>query len=343
MALTLRTNGSGGANLVGAIWWNDYYNLLTGVMSDQPIIFNQSVSLKSQAAPSATMTATPVAGGSSMGVGLYNYAVVFVNTEAAQTALSTTVAATTTSGNKTVNLAVIPTGPAGTSSRSIYRSKVGGGQFYLLTTIPDNVTVAIVDSAADTSLTVLALVDPNLGGILLKDATGTVNGWLTGGVSGRAALDASTLTSFAVAGIEIMQLKSDGGTYFPSGIHLGQTSKGDFVDIVGNAVYIKAATSGNFQFQVPSGTTVASLDSTGYLAVDKIKLHNSNSMNSWNEFGGTGTGTYNHNLQTGLTPTWVGVTDHVSGSTSVGYDSENNANVHITVASGSAFKAWAYA
>jgi hypothetical protein len=36
MALTLRTNGTGGG-IVSAAWWNDYYNLLTGVMTDQAI------------------------------------------------------------------------------------------------------------------------------------------------------------------------------------------------------------------------------------------------------------------------------------------------------------------
>ena len=37
MALTLRTNGSSGVNLVTSSWWNDYYNLFTGAMHDQPV------------------------------------------------------------------------------------------------------------------------------------------------------------------------------------------------------------------------------------------------------------------------------------------------------------------
>ena len=37
MALTVRTNGSGGSNIIAAAWWNDYYNLLTGAMTDQPV------------------------------------------------------------------------------------------------------------------------------------------------------------------------------------------------------------------------------------------------------------------------------------------------------------------
>lgn len=37
MALTLRGDGTGSAFLVSSGWWNDYYNLLTGVMTDQPV------------------------------------------------------------------------------------------------------------------------------------------------------------------------------------------------------------------------------------------------------------------------------------------------------------------
>lgn len=36
MALTLRTNGTGGG-IVSAAWWNDFYNLLTGAMNDQAV------------------------------------------------------------------------------------------------------------------------------------------------------------------------------------------------------------------------------------------------------------------------------------------------------------------
>ena len=40
MALTTRGDGTGGIYLVGAAWWNDYKDLLTGVMTDQPVEFN---------------------------------------------------------------------------------------------------------------------------------------------------------------------------------------------------------------------------------------------------------------------------------------------------------------
>lgn len=45
MALTFRSNGLAGG-LVSAAWWNDYYNLLTGVMTDQPITISNQMTLK---------------------------------------------------------------------------------------------------------------------------------------------------------------------------------------------------------------------------------------------------------------------------------------------------------
>lgn len=55
MPLTLRQNGSQSANLVTAQWWNDYYNLLTGLMNDQPVTLSY---LPGSAASTATLTIT---------------------------------------------------------------------------------------------------------------------------------------------------------------------------------------------------------------------------------------------------------------------------------------------
>ena len=46
MPLTVRTNGSGSSNIIQASWFNDYYNLLTGVMTDQPVTIAQSLTVK---------------------------------------------------------------------------------------------------------------------------------------------------------------------------------------------------------------------------------------------------------------------------------------------------------
>lgn len=46
MALTVRGDGTGTAFLVSSSWWNDYYDLLTGAMTDQPVTISNKVTLK---------------------------------------------------------------------------------------------------------------------------------------------------------------------------------------------------------------------------------------------------------------------------------------------------------
>lgn len=103
-------------------------------------------------APSAGATATPVSG-SGLSVGVYKYMVTFVNL-LGETTGSTEFTATTTSSNKKVNLAAIPTGPGGVSARKIYRTSVGGASNSekLVATIADNTTTTYVDTTADASL-----------------------------------------------------------------------------------------------------------------------------------------------------------------------------------------------
>lgn len=47
MALTLRGDGTGTAYLVNSSWWNDYYQLLTGGMTDQPVTIANKLTVKS--------------------------------------------------------------------------------------------------------------------------------------------------------------------------------------------------------------------------------------------------------------------------------------------------------
>jgi hypothetical protein len=151
MPLTLRTNGSGATNLVTAAWWNDYYNLLTGNMNDQPIQLNNTLALQSsmQAPPTPTLTAFA---GSGLGVGNYEYGYSFVNSAGGET-WATWGAVTTTSANARVTVG-ISTGPSPwTVARKLYRTKVGGfAPGYFLRTINDNTTTSFVDSAADSTL-----------------------------------------------------------------------------------------------------------------------------------------------------------------------------------------------
>jgi hypothetical protein len=61
-----------------------------------------------------------------------------------------------TAGGQNVSLTGIPTGPAGTVRRRLYRTKAGGAEYFLLDEIPDNVTGTYTDSREDTELTVPA-------------------------------------------------------------------------------------------------------------------------------------------------------------------------------------------
>lgn len=48
MALTQRVDGTGSIALVDATWWNEYYLLLTGQMTDQPVTIANNLSVKGQ-------------------------------------------------------------------------------------------------------------------------------------------------------------------------------------------------------------------------------------------------------------------------------------------------------
>lgn len=102
-----------------------------------------------QAQPTAPTLA--LAAGGSMGTGAYQYVVTLmsVNGESQAGAIASI---TTTSGNNTVNLTNIPTGPTGTIGRNIYRTAVGGSVFKLLRTLHDNTTTTYTDTNADGNL-----------------------------------------------------------------------------------------------------------------------------------------------------------------------------------------------
>src|SRR5271157_3547791 len=113
MALTQRTNGSGSANIIQAAWWNDYYNLFTGAMSDQPIHIANSVQLIAPAAPSSGLTCALSNASANLGVGTYTYNYTFCNADYAESPCSANTQITTNSSNKQVNLSNIQTGPSG--------------------------------------------------------------------------------------------------------------------------------------------------------------------------------------------------------------------------------------
>lgn len=175
MPLTTRTNGSGGSNIIQASWFNDFMNLLTGVMSDQPVTINNGITAKQTTYTTPTAPTLALATGTALGIGAYTYAVAFKMGNG-QTVSGTTAAITTTTGNQDVNLSSIPTGPAGTTGRIIYRSKVGTtSPLFTVTTIGDNTTTTFIDTVADASLGAQAPVHDSFGGYLLVQNQSGVN------------------------------------------------------------------------------------------------------------------------------------------------------------------------
>ena len=176
MPLKIQQDGSqvgGQPNTVLAAWWNDYHDLLTGVMTDQDVTLSTDLILKPMGAIPTAPTAVAQAG-AGLGIGAYQYLIVFAKAgQAGYSGLGASASVTTTSGNQAVGLSNIAIGPAGTSGRLIYRTKVGGSTFYYVATISDNTTTTYVDTAADTSLTVPPNAASFGGTLLVSDSTGT--------------------------------------------------------------------------------------------------------------------------------------------------------------------------
>lgn len=93
-----------------------------------------------------------LAASTNLGIGVYKWAVTFVDAQGESTP-GAQLTLTTTSGNQAASLTAIPLGPAPlTTSRKIYRTAVGGAQLKLLTTLSDNTTTTFNDTTVDGSL-----------------------------------------------------------------------------------------------------------------------------------------------------------------------------------------------
>lgn len=178
MPLTVRTNGSGGSNIIQAAWWNDYYNLLTGAMTDQEVSITNLLILKAISAAPGSAPTLALASGTALGVGVYKYAVTFANADG-ETLLGPTASITTTTNNQAVSLTAIPTGPTGTTKRYVYRTTVGGSTFYRDNTLNDNTTTGYTDTTTDATLTsgggTLSPVSPSFGGsLIIRDVSNNI-------------------------------------------------------------------------------------------------------------------------------------------------------------------------
>lgn len=218
MPLTTRTNGSGGSNIIQAAWFNDFLNLLTGVMQDQEVTIKNVLILQAIGpAPTAAPAATPTAG-TTLGIGLYAYVYTYANADGETTISPAGTMTTTSSSQAAGSLTGITVGPTGTTKRNLYRTPVGGGTNYkFVVAINDNTTTTYTDTLADGSLGAAPPSVPSFGGaLIIKDSTGavkfkinndgsfsaggstgfgntTINGTLT--VTGTSSLDNAKITT----------------------------------------------------------------------------------------------------------------------------------------------------
>ncbi len=160
MALTLRLNGNAVANQITSTWVNDYYNLLTGGMSDQPVTIQQHLSLQRLANTNAgqALTITQAAGSNLIVGSTYKWAIsysaacIYGPPTYGESLVGATSQITVVTANCSGNITNIPLGPSGTIARNVYRTKAGGTTLFYVGSIPDNVTTTYSDVTADGAL-----------------------------------------------------------------------------------------------------------------------------------------------------------------------------------------------
>lgn len=105
-------------------------------------VYNQTL----QPVPASAPTGTPSGTGGSIPAGNHTYEVTYVNPTGETAAGTASGTVTTTGSTSSVALASIPTGPAGTTARKVYRSD--GGAYGLVLTIANNTATTGTDTAA---------------------------------------------------------------------------------------------------------------------------------------------------------------------------------------------------
>lgn len=133
-------------------WWRQHAGL-----GKQSVL-----TLDFKSIPTAPTAASGAAG--NVNVGTHSWTVTFLinNGETAPSVKSNILTIVTSA--KQVNLTGIPTGPAGTTGRKIYRTVAGDtGNHLFVGTISDNTTTAFTDNIADASLGAAEPSAPNIG------------------------------------------------------------------------------------------------------------------------------------------------------------------------------------
>lgn len=245
MPLTFRTNGTGASNLISASWWNEYYNLITGQMADQPVRFIPNLTLQAASIgqiagqPAAT---TAVSSGGSLAVGTYQYAYTLVTADGGESTPFDPASAVVTSGNQTVTYGAVRENSAATASYNIYRTQPGGSTLYFL----KNTTTTSVTDDGSTNLTtsITAPTHSTFGGSLIVET-------LTG----------KTFT-LSNDGTVLNDLKTTGAVFSNGKFSYG--SAGDIIDANGNDTYVKArGGSAQIHFQNNGSGTANELGRVG--------------------------------------------------------------------------------
>jgi hypothetical protein len=249
MPLTVRTNGSGGSNIITQDWFNDFLKLLTGVMTDQEVVIKNNLVLQGiSAAPSVQPTAVLGGTGGSLSIGTYKWAYTWVSPDGETLVSPVSATVTTTSSNKTGALSAIAAGPTGTTGRNLYRSAVGAGALKFLTLIADNTTTVYTDVIADASLGAAPPTAPSFGGsLVIKNPAGTVqfkinnDGTFIGAGGGGSSL--SIVGTLSVTGLSTLQ----GGIAGPGGastLNIDSAGTGPVQFLVNGVNIFQATASG---------------------------------------------------------------------------------------------------
>lgn len=234
-----------------------------------------------------------IASGTGLGIGAYQYVVTWRNAAGGESAIGAAASVTTTSGNQKVNLTAIPTGPQGTMRRNIYRTAVGGSSFLLLTTLHDNTTTTYTDTVADGSLGSAAPTVDSFGpSWSLKNSTGTTKTVLR--ADGSASFAGGNTTIDEAGNINVASIQVAGGALIATGVQ--------------------------------GGSGVNASDPYGW----PMSPTSGRPLRTGSFFSGTGTGTVNHNMNGGQTPTAFLLNTNASGSQTYGYDTVTSSTVHIT-------------
>jgi hypothetical protein len=173
-------------------------------------------------------------------------------------------------------------------------------------------------------------------GLSVKNKTSLDNGLITTDSAGNLVV-AGSLTAGSIVG-NLAAVTLLGGANLPAG-RLGVAADGDRLDANGTTSFLKGASS--ISFQVPNGTSRASVDSGGInLLSGNISLL-TGSISRVSKFTGTGSGTFNHGL--GTTPDIILCNPCSAGSSSqtIGFAGLTSSQCTVTTGAGLAWQALA--